>query len=185
MTSPAPMTSCRTEQTPPPPYFVTVDVDYRPHSAQAAAVAFDHWQACAAVDQAAVVISNVAPYVPGQFYRRELPCIVAALKPLSRQPQLVIIDGYVWLDANSNPGLGAHLFAELGGKTPVIGVAKTRFRNAAAAIPITRGQSRSPLFITAAGIDAQAAAAHIQQMHGPHRIPTLLKLADTLCRRIP
>jgi deoxyribonuclease V len=31
-------------------------------------------------------------------------------------------------------------------------------------------------------VDVQDAAAHIQRMHGPSRLPTLLKRADRLCR---
>jgi deoxyribonuclease V len=35
----------------------------------------------------------VAPYRSGQFYHRELPCILAILKSLSELPQVIIIDG--------------------------------------------------------------------------------------------
>lgn len=161
---------------------VSVDVDYKATNAQAAAVAFDHWQASASKEEIVVPIDSITPYVPGQFYKRELPCILAALKALTCQPQLVIVDGYVWLTSDSDPGLGAHLFTALDNKIPVIGVAKTSFRGATAAVPIRRGNSHSPLFITSVGIDNAAAAKHIQQMHGSYRIPTLLKLADSLCR---
>ena len=47
---------------------------------------------------------------------------------------------------------------------------------------MTRGESATPLFITAAGIAAETAAAHVVAMHGPFRIPTLIKRADTLAR---
>ena len=33
---------------------------------------------------------------------------------------------------------------------------------------------------TAAGLDSNTAAGHIRDMHGPHRIPTLLKRVDQL-----
>lgn len=126
-------------------------------------------------------IGAVEPYVPGQFYRRELPCLLAVLKKSGAEFSSVVIDGYVWLDAGGVPGLGAHLFEALGKKIPVVGVAKTRFEGAAPA-EITRGSSRQPLFITAAGMELPLAASRIQSMHGPHRIPTLLKRADQLCR---
>jgi deoxyribonuclease V len=126
-------------------------------------------------------VANVADYEPGQFYRRELPCVLAVLSKLSRPPSLLMIDGYVWLGNDSKPGMGARLFEELGCAIPVIGIAKTRFRDAAA-LEICRGNSLSPLFITAAGIDVQLAANHVKNMHGPHRIPTLLKRVDQLCR---
>jgi deoxyribonuclease V len=111
-----------------------------------------------------------------------LPGIRAVLSALSRPPDLVIVDGYVWLGNENQPGLGGHLFRELDAKVPVVGVAKTRYRGQRAALEITRGRSRTPLYITAAGIDVHEAAPCIQQMHGSHRIPTLLKRVDKLCR---
>jgi deoxyribonuclease V len=65
----------------------------------------------------------------------------------------------------------------------VVGVAKTRFAGAGgSAVPICRGGSRSPLYITAAGADAIDAAGWVAAMHGPHRVPTLLKRVDRLAR---
>lgn len=45
-----------------------------------------------------------------------------------------------------------------------------------------RGTSTSPLFVTAVGIDPQVAADRVRDMHGPFRIPTLVKRADSLAR---
>jgi len=95
----------------------------------------------------------------------------------------VIVDGYVWLDANGTPGLGGHLYEALAGKVTVVGVAKTVFRGAGWAIPVTRGSSAVPLFVTAAGIDPKRAAEELKVMHGPYRLPTLLKRVDRLCRQ--
>jgi deoxyribonuclease V len=47
---------------------------------------------------------------------------------------------------------------------------------------VERGGSAKPLYVTAAGIAAETAAAHVAAMHGAHRIPTLLKLVDRLVR---
>ncbi len=63
----------------------------------------------------------------------------------------------------------------------MIGVAKTRFAGAEA-VAILRGRSHQPLFVTAAGLDARRAAELVRGMHGPHRLPTLLKRADQLAR---
>jgi deoxyribonuclease V len=165
-------------------FITAIDVHYRPNAtAQAAAITFDHWQSPTPIEQVTIQLANIDPYIPGQFYLRELPCIRAVLAALARPPKLIIIDGYVWLTTTTDPGLGAHLYNVLNQTTPVIGVAKTQFHNAPTAIPIIRGQSQTSLYVTAAGIDPRTAATHIQQMHGPHRLPTLLKLADMLCRR--
>lgn len=157
-------------------------MDYREQQAQAAAVIFDRWTSAVAREELTVPIEDVAPYEPGYFFRRELPCLLAVLAALKQAPQCIIIDGYVWLSDENHPGLGAHLFDAMGRTTPIIGVAKTRFRSATSAVPITRGDSGSPLFITAAGIEVDVAARNIAEMHGPYRIPTLLKRVDSLCR---
>ena len=49
-------------------------------------------------------------------------------------------------------------------------------------IEVLRGESKKPLYITAKGIDLHKAAEFIQKMHGDFRIPTLLKLVDSLGR---
>jgi deoxyribonuclease V len=60
-------------------------------------------------------------------------------------------------------------------------VAKRPFHESQA-LPVLRRESKNPLFVTAAGIEASEAAEHVRVMHGEHRIPTLLKRADALAR---
>ena len=50
------------------------------------------------------------------------------------------------------------------------------------ALPVLRGESLRPLFVSAAGMDHARAAALVQGMHGAYRVPTLLKRADQLAR---
>jgi len=156
-----------------------VDVCYHDHGATAAAIQFADWaddQACA---QRLCDIAQVAEYQPGQFYRRELPCVLAVLQQLPQQPSLIVIDGHVWLRPGE-PGLGWHLHEATG--IPVIGVAKTSFDQSPHAAHVFRGESMKPLFVTAIGMDQQDAARHIESMHGAFRLPTMLKLVDHLCR---
>lgn len=154
-----------------------MDVDYRASGAVAAGLWFRGWPAATPEFEATVAFPDVAEYEPGAFYKRELPCLLGVLVSGSRA-DVVVIDGYVWL-AGGAPGLGAHLHAAVG--VAVVGVAKTRFAGADA-VPVRRGASRSPLFVTAAGMTAEAAAGHIAAMHGPYRIPSLLKRVDALAR---
>ena len=77
--------------------------------------------------------------------------------------------------------VGARLYHALDGKVPVIGVAKTWFKGGKA-LEVFRGKSKRPLFVTAAGITDEEAAAHVREMHGPDRIPTLLRRVDQLSR---
>lgn len=158
-----------------------LDVDYRPTCAIAACVVFETWSDEHVLEDFTVTTPAAADYTPGAFYTRELPCLLAALSRCTRRPEVVVVDGYVWLGPG-RPGLGAHLHAALGGATPVVGVAKNPFRGAPA-IEVLRGGSKRPLFVTAVGIDGAAAAAHVAAMHGPHRVPTLLRRVDQLCRR--
>ncbi|HEY4056094.1 MAG TPA: endonuclease V [Kofleriaceae bacterium] len=155
-----------------------VDVHYATDHARAACVGFAQWTDATAV-HTSTRKSDGAPadYAPGSFYLRELPHLLAILEPLRETLELVIVDGFAMLDA-TRPGLGGHLSSSMG--LPVIGVAKTRFVSAPA-VPIVRGNAR-PLYVTAVGIDANEAARHITEMHGPYRLPTLLKLADSLAR---
>jgi deoxyribonuclease V len=63
-----------------------------------------------------------------------------------------------------------------------VGVAKRPFHAATRAIDVLRGESAQALSVTAIGMDVAAAAEHVRSMHGAHRIPTLLKRTDRLCR---
>ena len=151
-------------------------------TARSAVLSISSWDADIAVERCVVEVPDVADYVPGQFYRRELPCIVAALDALAQPYDCVVVDGYVWLGNQSEPGLGAHLFERLNRRVAVIGVAKNPFRRSTFALPITRGSSDRPLYVTAAGIDVGTAGRHVATMHGRHRMPTMLKQVDRMSR---
>jgi deoxyribonuclease V len=159
-----------------------LDVHYREVGAVAACVLFKAWSDERPISEAVVRIDQVEPYEPGHFFRRELPCLLAVLNALDRRPEVIVIDGYVWLGDEQDPGLGAHLSAAVGGQAAVIGVAKTRFHRAELAHEVRRGGSLSPLYVTAVGMDVSEAAGRIREMEGPYRIPTLLQRVDQLCR---
>jgi deoxyribonuclease V len=162
------------------PVFVAADVHYLPSGGAraAAVVAADAVFSRLAGDRIAVV-PDVAPYQPGQFYLRELPPLRAALDGLTTMA-LLVIDGYADLDPDGRPGLGARASEEFG--VPVIGVAKSPFRTATHAIPVRRGTSARPLYVTAAGMPRADAAGLVRQMAGRHRLPDALRRADTLAR---
>ena len=160
-----------------------VDVHYLDSVAAAACVLFEDWSDANAAAEYTTLVTDVAAYESGHFFRRELPCILAVLQQVLMPLEVIIVDGYVWLGENER-GLGAHLFEALDQKVPVIGVAKKRFLRATTAREVIRGDSHVPLFITAAGIDPDVAADRIRSMHGPFRIPTLLKRVDQLCRSV-
>jgi deoxyribonuclease V len=154
-----------------------VDVDYRAEGAVAACVLFATWDAARPSETLIERVAAFAPYQPGELYRRELPCLLAVL---ARAPALevVCVDGHAWVGVD-RPGLGAHLHRAIG--RPVIGVAKRAFVGAPARA-LCRGESRRPLWISTAGHDLDDAIARVASMHGAHRLPTLFKLVDRLCR---
>lgn len=154
-----------------------VDVDYRGGGAVAAALLFRDWTDAAPAKELVARIASVPDYEPGQFYKRELPCLLEVLR--GTRADVVIIDGYVHLGPERRPGLGAHLAEAL--EVAVVGVAKNPF-HATPATPVTRGASEKPLLVTATGIAEAVAAARVRAMHGPYRIPTLLRRVDQLCR---
>lgn len=159
-----------------------LDVDYQDDRARAACVQFRRWTDATAAGEHAVELEAPAAYEPGQFYRRELPCLLAALAPPAPVMDGLLIDGYVWLDAaGERPGLGAHLWERLDRRVFIIGVAKSPFAGSAG-IEVRRGQSDRPLHVTACGVELEWAAARIAEMHGEHRIPTLLRRVDRLSR---
>lgn len=158
------------------------DVNYLDeNTAVAAAVVFKAFTDKTPVAQYTAQVTDFGEYIPGKFYQRELPGIVAVLEKVTEQLETIIIDGYVML-RDDRPGLGYHLWEHLGGQAAIIGVAKSLF-SGANPITIFRGESRRPLYITALGMDPKVAAEHITHMEGAHRIPNLLKQADRLAKK--
>ncbi|MGH3209621.1 MAG: endonuclease V [Trebonia sp.] len=147
--------------------------------AQAALVMADDVLFSMITSQRTAFTQDIAPYQPGEFYRRELPPLRAVLHGVTGI-ELLILDGYADLDPGGRPGLGAYAHAEFG--VPVIGVAKTRFATATHAIPIIRGHATRALYITASGISPLCAAEIVSSMSGRFRIPDALRRVDALAR---
>lgn len=160
--------------------FAAVDVAYLvTGESRAGLVAADGPSFGMVLWSATAVMGTAEEYVPGEFWRRELPPLRGVLHGVAGLA-LVVVDGYVDLDPDGRPGLGARVHGEFG--VPVIGVAKTFFRSASHALRVSRGRSGRPLYVTAAGISADDAAGLVGQMTGPYRVPDGLRLADRLAR---
>ena len=161
--------------------FAATDVQYLPTgAARAALVLAPDAVFSSIIAEETALVPEAAPYVPGEFFRRELPPLRAVLTPALPNVELLVVDGYVDLDPSGRPGLGAHANQEFG--VPVIGVAKTLFVTATHAIPVIRGQSAKPLFVTSAGLPLPDAAALVHAMSGKYRLPDALRRADQLAR---
>ena len=161
---------------------LAVDVQYSENNGVAAGVLFENWQDEKTLKECVSLIEGVAGYEPGKFFKRELPCILKLIAEYHLKPEIIIVDGYVFLDGFSKAGLGKHLFDALNGEISVVGIAKKRFKDIDSRFEVYRGNSRKPLYITAVGIDLEQAKRNVRAMHGENRLPTLIKRVDQICR---
>lgn len=160
-----------------------VDVGYHALSAVVAGIMFNNWEDSIPTSHSVIYVDDIAEYEPGYFYKRELPCILQILNQLNNLPEYIIVDGYVYLDQSQTPGLGKHLYDALEGRSIVIGVAKTRFKDMSPEVEVFRGKSQRPIYVTAAGISDIKAKCLIKKMDGRYRIPAMLKLVDQLTKK--
>lgn len=156
---------------------LAVAVHFDGTQAQAAAVAFEAWDAPEATKTHVSLIAQVEKAPRGELDLRALPCVMQLLREHRLAPELILIDGFVHLDADETPALGQHLFHALGGTTPVIGLSKTSRPGLSAQFEVMREEEAKPLIVTCAGIDIGAAKARLRAMHGRKVMPTLMKLA--------
>ena len=127
------------------PMITALEVDYRGDDAVVAGVTFRDWMTDVVIAESCTTVHHVAPYESGSVFKRGLPCLLRYIESNKVNFEFLLIDGYVWLGDVGEKGLGAHLYSALGGRTPVIGVAKTRFLRDLSAVAVTRGKSLNPL----------------------------------------
>ncbi len=162
------------------------DLYYREAETVTACVGFDNWASTAPALQLTEKSKVESEYISGQFYKRELPGILQLLQKIDLQPgDLIIVDGYVYLDDAKSNGLGGHLYEALDKQVPVIGVAKKKYHSLEKEYrEVYRGLSQKPLLITTAGFDLKEAQRCVEGMAGTYRIPDVLKIADQLSKGI-
>lgn len=161
--------------------YLATDVFYGEEYARTAAVLFERWTDAEPRHAWTEAFDEFEEYAPGEFYRRELPCILPLIARAYEFIDLkgIVVDGYVDL-GEGRPGLGRHLHRALNERVEIIGVAKNEFVGAPAAV-VTRGGSTRPLYVTSTG-DAAHAGECIASMAGDFRFPDLLRRVDRLSR---
>ncbi len=162
------------------------DTYYFDGKAKTVCIEFTDWSNSQYLKCHTETLENIEEYIPGEFYKRELPCILSLLNKISpKNAEAIIVDGYVFLTDEGKPGLGGHLYNALKGNIPVIGVAKTNFKTIEKLKrQVLRGDSNNPQFVTAIGIDVDIASENVRGMSGPFRIPTLLKQLDQMTKEV-
>jgi len=165
---------------------LAIDVHYRAEEAQAVGMLFN-WDSIHAIQIVNATVKDIKEYVPGEFYKRELPCLMDIINKIDLNSlEAIIVDGHVYIDNELNLGLGGKLWESLQQKVPVIGVAKTSFfRNKNTVIEVNRGKSDKPLYVSSIGMDVSLAACKVKEMAGGFRIPSLLKELDVLTKSPP
>ena len=161
---------------------LVMDVHFEGDTARVGAVAFDDWAAAEGTRNHSLAIAHVEKPAKGELDLRALPWLVQLLDANRLQPELIVLDGFVHLDAQETPGLGRRLHDTLGGRTAIIGVSKTGFKDTPEQFELHREEETAPLVITCAGIDLGAAKARVRMMHGRKRVPTLMKLAARIAK---
>jgi len=162
------------------------DTYYFDGKAKTVCLEFTEWNQSENFKVHTEIIDNVEEYIPGEFYKRELPCILSLLNKIDlTNLEVIIVDGFVYLDDEKKYGLGGHLYEKLNKKTPIIGVAKTNFASIEKdKKSLIRGESAKPLYVTAIGIELEEAFKKVESMAGEFRMPTLLREMDRLTKEI-
>jgi len=160
------------------------DTYYYENIAKTVCLGFEDWNNESNCKIYTETISGIEEYISGEFYKRELPCILSLISKINIENiNLIIIDGFVYLDDNNKFGLGAYLYEALNKEIPIIGVAKRDFAKIQKNKKILfRGKSKNPLYITSVGVELNLASEKIKNMKGEFRIPTLLKEVDKLTK---
>ena len=78
---------------------VDVHYDEAARRGRAAAVVFDAWEDGEAAGEYVAEVENVADYVPGEFYRRELPCLMAVMGKIGLKVDVVVVVVRLTVDA--------------------------------------------------------------------------------------
>jgi deoxyinosine 3'endonuclease (endonuclease V) len=69
-----------------------LDVSYKDSEATTALVLFENWQSESAFDTFIQHSEVLNEYIPGSFYKRELPCLLSILKVAPKMPDTTTAD---------------------------------------------------------------------------------------------
>ena len=154
---------------------------------------FSHWNSKRPDYILESTVTEFSPYIPGEFYKRELPGILSIVQKVNlREFDTIILDGFTNLIDNSGdfiPGLGERLESEITihNNLSIIGVAKTLFgKSDLYSYPLYRGSAKNPLWISitsGSSIDLNTAYNRINSMYGDNKLPDILKQLDKYTKR--
>lgn len=167
------------------------------NSAHIAAIAISDWSSDTIIKSWEIDKNGIdCEYIPGQFYKREMPCLIDLWKQIDdndkSQISTIIVDGFydIW---NGKSGLGHHFhdwLTENGYDVEVVGIAKSPCRETSEfTLPVYRTEEsktskcRSALWVNGSNMSNDY-QTKVLNMSGKYRIPTMIKAVDKLSRRI-
>ncbi len=107
---------------------LALDTYYIEDHAKTVGLEFANWTDKVETNIYSETLKNVEEYTSGEFYKRELPCILSLMKRYNlKRYEVILVDGYVYPDDAGKFGLGGYLYEKLNQEIPIIGVAKTNF----------------------------------------------------------
>lgn len=126
-------------------------------------------------------MENIEPYVSGEFYKREMPCIEKLIDKHNLEPDILIVDAFCQFKERDCLG---GIFHSKHNHIKVIGVAKNAHRDMPDNCELIRGlRSSKPLYVTSSGISIDDAKMIIRNLKGDARMPFLLKMVDSLTKK--
>lgn len=160
---------------------IILDVDYNRDYPVVGGVFFKSFTDCTTGPTLrAVYTGKLEKYIPGEFFKRELPCLLYTLDEIAKDVEIIVIDGYC--NISGKPALGDRLSEALDGK-PVIGIAKNKFEGNTTEKAVLRGNSKKPVYVSTSNYPLEKAAKLVENMQGIGRLPTLVKQADKVARQ--
>lgn len=166
--------------------YLILDVFYQEDNGQTTAkvsgICFKGVEKIEVLSEHTTVVNDVAPYQSGQFYKREMPYLLALITQIDEPFDVIIIDGYVFLDGIDKAGLGKYLYDNLSNNKPVIGIAKNQFFDINEDYAVWRGISKHPLYVTSVCLDNLEARDIVAKFEGKHRLPDIVNKVDRLGR---
>lgn len=169
---------------------LAIDTYYTEENAYTVGVFFSQWDDTEPLKVIKRITKPKYPYVPGEFYKRELPCILDLLGGVNFDSlSTIIVDGFIRIEKDGTlvPGLGEYLYNEVKDwNISVIGVAKSKFDGCEKwSTPVIRKTGSKPLYVQGIGrYTDEMAASLIKGMAGPNKLPTLLHLLDRETKNI-
>lgn len=160
---------------------LALDVAYKGSQYKGVGIVFSEWTQGEPSEVIEIKGRNNAPYIPGEFWKKEVPILKELCKNLD-QIKTIIVDGFLEvLDDRTeelNSSFYEHLMKELKGwKGQVIGIAKSDFGETGKkgyALRWERGGK--PLWIQ--WKNGKDPTKNLKEMKGDKRLPDLLQFLD-------